>query len=121
MIEGSNPRHICIDLTHFTSQSKIFDTAVALQFTCQVLLMVSKIRIPEATGSSMKHNGGTATLSYMVQDFMYSVDIFLASNFLYTAIRSNIRANFKNKKARLNPALKLQISGYGKKKCRVII
>ena len=38
MIEGSYPRHICIDLTHNTSQSKIFDTALTLQFACQVLL-----------------------------------------------------------------------------------
>jgi hypothetical protein len=40
MIEGGHPRHICIDLTHNTSQSKNFDTAQSLQFACQVLLMV---------------------------------------------------------------------------------
>jgi hypothetical protein len=48
MIEGCNPRHICIDLTHFTSQSKIFDTSGFLQIACQVLLIVmlnSKLNI----------------------------------------------------------------------------
>lgn len=81
MIEGRNPRHICIDLTHCTSQSKIFDTAVTLQFACQVLLMVSKIRAPEAIGTLTKRHGGMTALSYMIQDFMYSVDILLASKF----------------------------------------
>jgi hypothetical protein len=40
VIEGRNPRHVCIDLAHYTSQSKIFDTSGFLQFLCQVLLMV---------------------------------------------------------------------------------
>ena len=100
MIEGRDPRHICIDLTHFTSQSKIFDTAVALQFTCQVLLMVSKIRIPEAIGTSTNRDGGMTALSYPVQHFIYLVDILLASKFSYSFERSNIRANLRNKKAR---------------------
>ena len=106
MIEGGNPRHICIDLTHFTSQSKIFDTAVALQFPCQVLLMVSKIRVPEAIGTSAKYDGGMTALSYIVRDLMHSVDILLASKILHAHTRSNIRANFQ-KKARLSPRLKI--------------
>jgi hypothetical protein len=100
MIEGGNPRHICIDLTHFTSQSKIFDTAGFLQSACQVLLMVSKIRTPEAIGTSMRRVGGMTALSCLVQHFIYPVNILLASKFLSSIQRSNIHANFRNKKAR---------------------
>ena len=41
MIEGGYPRHVCIDLTHITSQSKIFDTSRFLQVACQVLPTVT--------------------------------------------------------------------------------
>ena len=49
-------------------------------------------------------------LSYMVQDLIYSVDILLASKILYSKGCSNIRANFRNKKARLNPRLKITVT-----------
>ncbi|MEK9710513.1 MAG: hypothetical protein VW456_09755, partial [Alphaproteobacteria bacterium] len=83
MIEGGNPRHICIDLTHFTSQSKIFDTAVFLQSACQVLLMVSKFRNIETIGISTKCDGDITALSLGVKNFIYFVDISFAPKFLY--------------------------------------
>ena len=43
--------------------------------------MVSKIRIPEAIGTSIKRVAGMTALSHLVQHFIYSVDILLASNF----------------------------------------
>ena len=46
--------------------------------------MVSKILIPEAIGASQQRVGGMTALSYMDQDFIYSVDILLASNFLFS-------------------------------------
>jgi hypothetical protein len=81
MIEGSNPRHICIDLTHFTSQSKIFDTTVVLQSACQVLLMVSKIRILGAIGTSTHFDVGMTPLSHKVENFKYFIDISLPQTF----------------------------------------
>jgi hypothetical protein len=83
MIEGCNPRHICIDLTHFTSQSKIFDTTGFLQSACQVLLMVSKFRNIETIGTSTKCDGGITVLSLGVKNFIYFVDISFAPKFLY--------------------------------------
>ena len=68
--------------------------------------MVSKIRVPEAIGTSAKYDGGMTALSYIVRDLMHSVDILLASKILHAHTRSNIRANFQ-KKARLSPRLKI--------------
>jgi len=82
MIEGGNPRHICIDLTHFTSQSKIFDTADFLQSACQVLLMVkfdTKFLTKEAIETSANCGGGTTRLSWPTINCIYLVNMSIAS------------------------------------------
>ena len=81
MIEGCYPRHICIDLTHFTSQSKIFDTAAFLQAPCQVLFVVPKIRTREIIGASTNCDGGISPLAQKVKNFKYFVDILFAPKF----------------------------------------
>ena len=65
--------------------------------------MVSKIPIPEAIGTSQQRVGGMTALSYMDQDFTYSVDILLASNFKFSEQQQYL-CQFPEQKSEVYPS-----------------